>query len=167
MMANRSDRERGQPTECQRRHSLRNSLGPRSRTPSGPAACLRLHQQAEDKSAPDRRAKRSKRHLQRGSHPDRTFDCHSVRIASNDAGLRQPEMPSPSANTQEPLCTEYTRPSVYRVSAQADCVLLGFRPRRKNTPLVYCFEPTRLVSIIPSVVTSIDRWCATGWESRP
>lgn len=37
MMANRSDRELGQPSECPRRYSLISSVGPSSRTPSGPA----------------------------------------------------------------------------------------------------------------------------------
>jgi len=36
-MANRSDREQGQPTKCPRRHSLISRMGPSSRTPSGPA----------------------------------------------------------------------------------------------------------------------------------
>src|SRR6476620_5848079 len=36
-MADRSDREQGQPNRCPRRHSLINRMGPCSRTPSGPA----------------------------------------------------------------------------------------------------------------------------------
>ena len=40
VMANRSDREQGQPTECPRRHSLRSRMGPCSRTPSGPAVSI-------------------------------------------------------------------------------------------------------------------------------
>ena len=37
VMADRSDREQGQPNRCPRRHSLMNRMGPCSRTPSGPA----------------------------------------------------------------------------------------------------------------------------------
>ena len=37
VMADRSDREQGQPNRCPRRHSLINRMGPCSRTPSGPA----------------------------------------------------------------------------------------------------------------------------------
>ena len=37
VMADRADREQGQPTRCPRRHSLINRIGPCSRTPSGPA----------------------------------------------------------------------------------------------------------------------------------
>jgi hypothetical protein len=70
-MADRSDRERGQPNRCPRRHSLINRMGPCSRTPSGPAVstdCI---------NRPDRRlhptnATASIYLLQRGSHPQRT-----------------------------------------------------------------------------------------------
>src|SRR3984893_7315172 len=70
-MADRSDREQGQPTECPRRHSLNNRMGPRSRTPSGPAVstdCI---------NRPDRRlhptiVTTSNYLLQRGGHPQRT-----------------------------------------------------------------------------------------------
>ena len=72
VMANRSDREQGQPTECLRRHSLISRMGPRSRTPSRPAVstdCI---------NRPDRRlhstnATTSNYLLQCGSHPQRTF----------------------------------------------------------------------------------------------
>jgi hypothetical protein len=68
VMANRSDRKQGQPRKCPRRHSLKCRMGPCSRTPSGPAVQNRLHQHAEQKTAPDQC------HciilpLQRGSHP--------------------------------------------------------------------------------------------------
>ena len=53
VMADRSDREQGQPNRCPRRHSLMNRMGPCSRTPSGPAVSNRLHQQAGQKTAPD------------------------------------------------------------------------------------------------------------------
>src|SRR5579859_6490169 len=70
-MADRSDRERGQPNSCPRRHSLSNRMGPCSRTPSGPAVstdCI---------NRPDRRlhptnATASIYLLQRGSHPQKT-----------------------------------------------------------------------------------------------
>src|SRR5271170_5302049 len=70
-MANRSDREQGQPNLSLRRHSLNNRMGPCSRTPSGPAVstdCI---------NRPDRRlhptsATTSIYPLQRGSHPQRT-----------------------------------------------------------------------------------------------
>src|SRR5207342_2284586 len=70
-MANRSDREQGQPNLSLRRHSLNNRMGPCSRTPSGPAVstdCI---------NRPDRRlhptnATASIYLLQRGSHPQRT-----------------------------------------------------------------------------------------------
>jgi len=52
-MADRSDREQGQPNRCPRRNSLMNRMGPCSRTPSGPAVSNRLHQQAGQKTAPD------------------------------------------------------------------------------------------------------------------
>jgi hypothetical protein len=71
VMADRSDREQGQPNSCPRRHSLSNRMGPCSRTPSGPAVstdCI---------NRPDRRlhptnATASIYLLQRGSHPQRT-----------------------------------------------------------------------------------------------
>ncbi|KAB0677524.1 hypothetical protein F6X38_17775 [Aureimonas leprariae] len=47
-------------------------MGPCSPTPSGPAACLWLHQQAGQKTAPDQSAKASNPLLQQGSHPQRT-----------------------------------------------------------------------------------------------
>ncbi len=59
--------------QCPRRHSLHNRMGPHSRAPSGPAVSTRLHQQAEDKTAPDQHAETSRSDLQRGSHPDRTL----------------------------------------------------------------------------------------------
>lgn len=70
-MADRSDREQGQPNRCPRRHSLNNRMGPCSRTPSGPAVstdCI---------NRPDRRlhptnATASIYLLQRGSHPQKT-----------------------------------------------------------------------------------------------
>ena len=40
VMANRSDREQGQPTECPRHHSLRSRTGPCSWTPSWPAVSI-------------------------------------------------------------------------------------------------------------------------------
>src|SRR5450631_4429579 len=69
-MANRSDREQGQPNLSLRRHSLNNRMGPCSRTPSGPAVstdCI---------NRPDRRlhptnATASIYLLQRGSHPQK------------------------------------------------------------------------------------------------
>ena len=72
VMANRSDREQGQPTECRRRHSLINRMGPCSRTPSGPAVSI------DCINRPDRRlhpttATTSIYLLQRGGHPQRTF----------------------------------------------------------------------------------------------
>jgi hypothetical protein len=74
-MADRSDRERGQPNLSLRRHSLNNRMGPCSRTPSGPAVstdCI---------NRPDRRlhptnATASIYLLQRGSHPQRTHVGH-------------------------------------------------------------------------------------------
>ena len=71
VMANRSDREPGQPAECPRRHSLKSRMGPCSRTPSGPAVHDRPHQQAGHKTAPDQRQSVNSP-LQRGSHPHRT-----------------------------------------------------------------------------------------------
>jgi hypothetical protein len=62
----------GQPTECQKRHSLKSRMGPYLRTPSGPAVQRRLHQQAEQKTAPDQR-QYIRFLLQCGSHPQRTF----------------------------------------------------------------------------------------------
>ena len=53
VMANRSDREQGQPNGRSRHYSLLNEMGPSSRTPSGPAVLQRLHQQAEQRAAPD------------------------------------------------------------------------------------------------------------------
>src|SRR5215472_17697660 len=52
-MANRSDREQGQPKRCLRRHSLISRMGPRSRTPSGPAVSTDCIKQAGQKTAPD------------------------------------------------------------------------------------------------------------------
>ena len=52
-MANRSDREQGQPSGRSRHHSLLNEMGLSSRTPSGPAVLHRLHKQAEQRTAPD------------------------------------------------------------------------------------------------------------------
>src|SRR5262245_64506447 len=71
-MANRSDREQGQPTQCRRRHSLLSRMGPCSRTPSGPAVST------DCMNRPDRRlhptnATASIFALQRGSHPQKTF----------------------------------------------------------------------------------------------
>ena len=54
VMANRSDRERGQPNLSLRRHSPKSRMGPRSRTPSGPAVSTDA-QQAGHKTAPDQR----------------------------------------------------------------------------------------------------------------
>ena len=70
-MADRSDREQGQPKLSLRRHSLISRMGPCSRTPSGPAVstdCI---------NRPDRRlhptnATASIYLLQRGSHPQKT-----------------------------------------------------------------------------------------------
>src|ERR1700730_6237872 len=70
-MADRSDREQGQPNRCPRRHSLIGRTGPCSRTPSGPAVstdCI---------NRPDRRlhptnATASIYLLQRGSHLQKT-----------------------------------------------------------------------------------------------
>ena len=71
VMANRSDREQGQPTTCPRRQSLISRMGPCSRTPSGPAVSIDCIKR------PDRRlhptyANTSNFPLQRGSHPQRT-----------------------------------------------------------------------------------------------
>src|ERR1700739_2464511 len=74
VMANRSDREQGQPTECLRRHSLISRMGPCSRTPSRPAVST------DCVNRPDRRlhstnATTSNYLLQCGSHPRKTFRC--------------------------------------------------------------------------------------------
>ena len=74
VMANRSDREQGQPTECPRRHSLRSRMGPCSRTPSGPAVSI------DCINRPDRRLHPTNATtpiylLQCGSHPQRTTGC--------------------------------------------------------------------------------------------
>lgn len=86
VMANRSDREQGQPKACPRRHSLMNRMGPCSRTPSGPAVstdCI---------NRPDRRlhptnATASIYLLQRGSHPQRTWcsgrDMSAIRTTAD------------------------------------------------------------------------------------
>src|ERR1700744_2665167 len=71
-MADRSDREQEQPTECRRRHSLISRMGPCSRTPSGPAVST------DCVNRPDRRlhptnATASNLPLQRGGHPQKTF----------------------------------------------------------------------------------------------
>jgi hypothetical protein len=87
VMANRSDREQRQPTERRRRQNLQSCLGLCSRTPSGPAVSQRLHQQAEDMSAPDQHAKTSNQCLQRGSHPDKPLaPCPSIRRMIADSG---------------------------------------------------------------------------------
>ena len=72
VMANRSDREQGQPTECPRHHSLRSRTGPCSWTPSWPAVSI------DCVNRPDRRlhltnATTSIYLLHRGGHPQRTF----------------------------------------------------------------------------------------------
>src|SRR5271157_5848390 len=72
VMANRSDREQGQPTECPRHHSLRSRTGPCSWTPSGPAVSI------DCINRPDRRlhptnATTSIYLLHRGGHPQKTF----------------------------------------------------------------------------------------------
>ena len=72
VMANRSDREQGQPTECPRHHSPISRMGPCSRTPSGPAVSI------DCINRPDRRlhptnATASIYLLQCGSHPQRTL----------------------------------------------------------------------------------------------
>ena len=54
VMANRSDREHGQPTACPRRQSLISRMGPCSRTPSGPAVptdCVN-RRRTEDRTRP-------------------------------------------------------------------------------------------------------------------
>jgi len=56
VMANRSDREQGQPTKCRRRHSLISRMGPCSRTPSGPAVSI------DCINRPDRRLHPTHRH---------------------------------------------------------------------------------------------------------
>src|SRR4051794_5087968 len=87
-MANRSDREQGQPNRCPRRYSLISRMGPCSRTPSGPAVST------DCVNRPDRRlhptnAKTSIYLLQRGSHPQRTS---AAGLASNRiAGLALPD----------------------------------------------------------------------------
>lgn len=71
VMADRSDRERGQPNRCPRRHSLINRMGPCSRTPSGPAVstdCINR----PDRGLHPTNAIASIYLLQRGSHPQRT-----------------------------------------------------------------------------------------------
>src|ERR1700741_1600991 len=82
VMANRSDREQGQPTECLRRHSLISRMGPCSRTPSRPAVstdCI---------NRPDRRlhstnATTSNYLLQCGSHPQKTFCAAAKNMSFN------------------------------------------------------------------------------------
>ena len=65
MRATRCDGDTGQagnrdnPPNVLRRHSLESRMGPGSRTPSWPAVPRRLHQQAEQKTAPDQAAKSS------------------------------------------------------------------------------------------------------------
>jgi hypothetical protein len=71
VMANRSDREQGQPTSCPRHHSLNNRMGPCSRTPSGPAVSI------DCINRPDRRLHPANATApiylsQCGSHPQRT-----------------------------------------------------------------------------------------------
>src|SRR5271163_4935550 len=71
VVANRSDREQGQPTSCPRHHSLNNRMGPCSRTPSGPAVSI------DCINRPDRRLHPTNATapiylLQCGSHPQRT-----------------------------------------------------------------------------------------------
>ena len=73
VMANRSDREQEQPTRCPRRQSLISRMGSCSRTPSGPAVSL------DCINRPDRRLHPTKANtsiypLQRGSHPQRTWE---------------------------------------------------------------------------------------------
>jgi hypothetical protein len=73
VMADRSDREQEQPTECRRRHSLISRMGPCSRTPSGPAVST------DCVNRPDRRlhptnATASNLPLQRGGHPQKIFN---------------------------------------------------------------------------------------------
>jgi hypothetical protein len=53
VMADRSDREQGQPKRCPRHHSLINRMGPCLRTPIRASSLKRLHQQAGQKTAPD------------------------------------------------------------------------------------------------------------------
>jgi hypothetical protein len=72
VMANRSDREQGQPTERPRHHSLRSRTRPCSWTPSWPAVSI------DCVNRPDRRlhltnATTSIYLLHRGGHPQRTF----------------------------------------------------------------------------------------------
>src|ERR1700751_2255449 len=88
VMANRSDREQGQPTECLRRHSLISRMGPCSRTPSRPAVstdCI---------NRPDRRlhstnATTSNYLLQCGSHPQKTF-CTAAKPGPKYVGFIHP-----------------------------------------------------------------------------
>lgn len=69
-MANRSDREQGQPNGRSRHHSLLNEMGLSSRTPSGPAVLNGCTNRPTRELHPTLR-QIGKSPLQRGSHPQR------------------------------------------------------------------------------------------------
>src|SRR5271157_3123682 len=89
VMANRSDREQGQPSRCPRHHSLHNRMGPCSRTPSGPAVSI------DCINRPDRRLHPTNATapiylLQCGSHPQKTSvltTCRDELWPSCDTGV--------------------------------------------------------------------------------
>ena len=70
-MADRSDREQGQPNRCRRRHSLMNRMRPCSRTPSGPAVSTDCINRPNRRLHPTN-VTASIYLLQRGSHPQKT-----------------------------------------------------------------------------------------------
>jgi hypothetical protein len=75
VMANRSDRNQGQPTACPRRQSLISRMGPRSRTPSGAAVST------DCVNRPDRRL-----HPTKATH--QFNPCNAGAIHRRQAGLR-------------------------------------------------------------------------------
>jgi hypothetical protein len=130
VMANRSDREQGQPDRCLRRHSLKLRMGPCSRTPSGPAVstdCI---------NRPDRRlhptnATASIYLLQRGSHPQRTQVGH--RAMSEKCHKRK------SAGGCRPLARRRPADRPPRIGINLGCVCREEQETRlpKNEPWFY------------------------------
>jgi hypothetical protein len=76
LMANRSDRGRGQPAICPGRYSPITRMGPRPRIPSGPAVTYGRINRPNTRLHPTANAASSNQPLQHGRHPHRTYCGH-------------------------------------------------------------------------------------------
>src|SRR6516164_463678 len=111
-MANRSDREHGQPTECLRHHSLISRTGPCSRTPSGPAVTIDCIKRPDRRLQPTN-ATASIYSLQCGSHPQKTFsriyEYTPPRFKTTPVKLHSPIEDGGTACIVQPLRTSACR----------------------------------------------------------